>query len=272
MNYQTVGFDRETWTFRRGNDLPYPLFLPTYAATAHFHGVLDEPYASMQIRDLLDEVEVFAKGATALFAGTRLGAQERDALVNRLAAYTGLDADYIDRVDLRIEILWYCKELLRGRRRAIGRIDSRFTAPERFDAGQSIEADPSLDAVIPAYTTAFNAYVRSELQYESDLPYEILSSRVEPWSYEPFENAYVDVSETLRSVMTRNPFMKVFVANGYYDLATPYFATEYTFSHLDLDDDYVGNVQSEYYHAGHMMYIHLDSLAKLSADCRNFIV
>ena len=273
LNYQTIGFDRETWTFRRGNDLPYPLFLPTYAATAHYHGALEEPYASMPIRDFLAEVERFAEDeyAPALFAGTRLRAEERSALVGKLSGYTGLAAEYIDRANLRIEILWFCKELLRDRSRAVGRIDSRFVAPERYGVGQSIESDPSLDAVTPAYTTAFNAYVKTELEYESDLPYEILSRRVQPWSYEPFENAYVDVSETLRDVMTRNPFMKVFVASGYYDLATPYFATEYTFSHIDLDAEHTANVQLAYYEAGHMMYIRLASLAKLAADCRAFI-
>jgi len=200
LNYQTTGFDRETWTFRRGNDLPYPLFLPTYAATAHYHGALEEPYASMDLREFLDEVETFAAGgyASALFEGTRLSDEDRAAIVVKIAAYTGLDEVYVDRANLRPEILWFCKELLRERGRAVGRIDSRFTAPERFDAAHSIEADPSLDAVIPAYTTAFNAYVRGELDYQSDLPYEILSSRVQPWSYEPFENAYVDVSETGR--------------------------------------------------------------------------
>jgi len=273
LNYQTTGFDLDTMTFRRGNDLPYPLYLPTYAATAHYHGALDEAYASMPLREFLDEVEEFAAGdyATALFEGSRMSEEVRASIVARVAAYTGLDPVYVERANLRPEILWFCKELLRDRSRAVGRIDSRFTAPERFDAAHSIEADPSLDAVIPAYTTAFNAYVRSELEYESDLPYEILSSRVRPWSYEPLQNAHVDVSETLRAVMTRNPFMQVFVANGYYDLATPYFATEYTFAHLDVDNDHSRQVEMEYYPAGHMMYIHLESLEKMAGDCRAFI-
>ncbi len=273
LNYQTAGFDRDTWTFRRGNDLPYPLFLPTYAATAHYHGALDEPYASMELRDFLDEVEQFAAGdyATALFLGSRMTDEMRADIVAKIASYTGLDPVYVDRANLRPEILWFCKELLRARGRAVGRIDSRFTAPERFDAAHSIEADPSLDAVVPAYTTAFNAYVQDELEYASDLPYEILSSRVQPWSYEPFQNAYVDVSETLRAVMTRNPYMRVFVANGYYDLATPYFATEYTMAHVDVDNDHSEQVEMEYYPAGHMMYIHLESLAKMAADCRTFL-
>ena len=124
-----------------------------------------------------------------------------------------------------------------------------------------------------AYTSALNSYMHDELEYESDLPYEILSSQTwQNWDYEDFKNAYVDVSETLRNTMTRNKFMKVFVANGYLDLATPYFATEFTFSHLGLDESLRGNVTMEYYDAGHMMYVHIPSLGKLAKDLRDFVV
>jgi carboxypeptidase C (cathepsin A) len=114
--------------------------------------------------------------------------------------------------------------------------------------------------------------MRRELDYESEIPYEVLSEQVwQNWDYEDFKNAYVDVSESLREVMARNPFMKVFVANGYYDLATPHFAAEYTFSHIGLDPEVRANVEMEYYEAGHMMYVHLESLAKLAADLRKFV-
>jgi carboxypeptidase C (cathepsin A) len=129
-----------------------------------------------------------------------------------------------------------------------------------------------MDATMGAYTSALNAYMSDELEYESDLPYEILSTDTwQNWDYEDFKNAYVDVSETLRNTMTRNKFMKVFVANGYLDLATPYFATEYTFNHLGLDESLQDNVVMEYYDAGHMMYVHLASLEKLALDMRVFI-
>jgi carboxypeptidase C (cathepsin A) len=122
------------------------------------------------------------------------------------------------------------------------------------------------------YTSALNAYMRDELEYESDLPYEILSSDTwQNWDYEDFKNAYVDVSETLRNTITRTRFMKVFVANGYLDLATPYFATEFTFNHLGLDASLRDNVTMAYYDAGHMMYVHIPSLQRLATDLRAFV-
>jgi carboxypeptidase C (cathepsin A) len=121
------------------------------------------------------------------------------------------------------------------------------------------------------YTAGFYDLVRAELKFESDLPYEILSEKVWPWSYVAFENQYLNVAETMRKAMTYNPYLKVFVANGYYDLATPYFATEYTFNHLGLDRSLHKNVSMEYYEAGHMMYIHKPSLKKMKADLVRFI-
>jgi carboxypeptidase C (cathepsin A) len=122
------------------------------------------------------------------------------------------------------------------------------------------------------YTAGFYDYVRSELKFESDLSYEILSEFVHPWSYAEFENQYVNVGETLRKAMTLNPYLKIFVANGYYDLGTPYFATEYTFDHLSLDENVHKNITMEYYEAGHMMYIHIPSLKQLKEDLANFIL
>ena len=130
---------------------------------------------------------------------------------------------------------------------------------------------PSLAAIIGPYTGAINDYVRGELKFESDLPYEILTGRVQPWSFSEHQNRYVDVGETLRNAMTQNPYLKVFVANGYYDLATPYFATEYTFNHLGLDPSLRANVTMGYYEAGHMMYIHQPSLRQLKSDIASFM-
>jgi carboxypeptidase C (cathepsin A) len=116
-----------------------------------------------------------------------------------------------------------------------------------------------------------NDYVRRELRFESDLPYEILSGRVQPWNFEQHQNSYVNVGETLRKAMSMNPHLRVFAANGYYDLATPYLATRYTISHLHLDETRRANVTMTYYPAGHMMYIHDPSLAQLRQDLDDFI-
>lgn len=273
LNFQTVGMDRNTWTFNRGNDLPYIAFLPTYAATAWYHGLLGEELQAKSIEELCAEVREFALGryAGALLHGSSLTSDEFDAVAAEVARYTGLDEDYVREYDLRIEILRFCKELMRRDRRTVGRIDSRYLGTSRFVRGESMETDPSIDAVLGPYTTALNDYVRRELGYESDLPYEVLTDRVRPWSYEDFENSYVDVSETLRSTMARNPHMKTLVANGYFDLATPFTATEFTFNHLGIEPDLEANIEMTYYEAGHMMYVHLPSLEKLAEDSRDFI-
>ena len=198
--------------------------------------------------------------------------EQRKRVAEKTARYTGLSADWIDRANLRIEHLRFSKELLRDQRRTVGRLDSRFTGIDRDAVGEAIDVDPSMSNIMGPYTAAFNDYIRGELQYESDLPYEILSYKVhENWRYSDHENRFVEVAETLRKAMTINPHLKVFVANGYYDLATPYFATEYTFHHLELDPTLHGNVTMGYYEGGHMMYVHEPSLAQLKLDLVNFM-
>ena len=228
----------------------------------------------MPLASFLAEVEQFAATdyTLALFEGDGLDAARADEVAERLAGYTGLPVDYVKAYDLRIEILRFCKELLRHDGLTIGRIDARYTGVDRFRDGDAIEEDPSIDAVTGPYATALNDYVRRELEYESDLPYEVLSLKVhENWDYDDFKNAHVDVSETLRETMSRNQFMRVFVANGYFDLATPHFGTEYTFAHLGLAERLRKNIRMGYYEAGHMMYVHTESRRRLAEELREFI-
>jgi carboxypeptidase C (cathepsin A) len=264
LNFQTA-------RFTPGNDMPFILFLPTYAATAWYHGKLGPEYPDL--RDLLDEVEAFASGeyATALMKGDDLTAAEYDRLVVKLSGYTGLSPAYIRQTNLRIEIMRFTKELQREQRRTTGRLDTRFSGIDRDAAGENWEHDPSMSAIMGPYTAVLNDYVRTELEFEVDLPYEILTSRVWPWGYENVQNEYLNVGETLRKAMSINPFLKVLVANGYYDLATPYFATRYTFDHLHLDESLQENYSMTYYEAGHMMYIHMPSLAQLKQDMADFM-
>lgn len=265
LNFQTARFGP-------GNDLPYILFLPTYTATAWYHKRL-APELQADLHSTLRQVEEFASGeyCLALMKGAALPAEERLTIIRKLAAFTGLSEDYIDRTDLRIEIFRFTKELLRHERRTVGRLDSRFKGIDRDSAGETFEFDPSMANISGPYTAAFNAYVRGELNFESDLAYEILTDRVWPWSYAEFENHYLNVAETLRQAMCTNPALQVYVGNGYFDLATPYFATEYTFNHLGLDESLRGNLRMGYFEAGHMMYIHQPSLAKLKAELDQFI-
>lgn len=265
LNFQTA-------RFTTGNDLPYILFLPTYAATAYYHGLLDAAYQD-QLADLLAEVEEFATTdyTLALMKGDRLGEAERAQIVAKLVRYTGLSAAYIEQTNLRIDIHRFCKELLRRQRRTVGRLDTRFQGVDRDAAGEHMEYDPSYAAIQGSYTATLNDYVRGKLNFTSDLPYEILTGLYETWDYSKHQNQFVNVAETLRSAMSKNPFLKVLIANGYYDLATPYFATRYTFDHLALDPGLRDNISMTYYPAGHMMYVHEASLAQLGEDLRGFV-
>jgi carboxypeptidase C (cathepsin A) len=206
-----------------------------------------------------------------MMKGADLPDDERVAIAARLARYTGLPVEFVERANLRVEIHRFVKELLRDERRTAGRLDSRYTGVDRDAVGEQYEYDPSYAAIQGAYTATLNDYLRRELGYESDLPYEIISSRVRPWRYEEHQNKYVNVAETLRKAMSINPHLKVFVANGYYDLATPFLATNYTFNHLGLDAERQENISMVYYEAGHMMYVHLASLAQLKADLAGFV-
>ncbi len=265
--------DFSTADFQPGHDLPYILFLPTYTATAWYHKKLDAKLQA-DLRKTLREVEEFARNeyASALLQGDALPAKERARMVKKLARYTGLSREYVERANLRVEIFHFTKELLRDEQRSVGRLDSRFQGIERNQNSATIENDPSYSNVIGPYTAALYDYVRRELKFESDLPYEILSLKVnQQWSFGEHENRFVNVADTLRGAMNINPHMKIFVANGYYDLATPYLATEYTFNHLALDESLRDNVTMTYYEAGHMMYIHLPSLAQLKQDLVKYI-
>ncbi len=265
LNFQTARFGR-------GNDLPYVLFLPTYAAVAHYHKQLPEPTADLEA--FLNEVEQFALGnyTLALMRGDSLSADQRVALANRLHRYTGLDTAYLRRTNYRIHIGRFVKELRRDEGITVGRLDGRLTGRDYDDAGDRYDFDPSLDGTITGpYTTALNAYLHDELNYENDLPYEILTGRVRPWDYSNVQNEFLNVAETLREAISKNPYLKVHVFNGYYDLATPYFATEYTFSHMHLRDSLSNNVSMSYYPAGHMMYIHQPSLVKMKQEVDAFI-
>src|SRR4029077_2483857 len=265
LNFATTEFDS-------GNDLPYTLILPTYTAIAWYHKRLPADLQA-DLHKAVEESENFARGeyATALMAGDGLSNAKHAEIVQKLARLTGLSADYIERTNMRVEIERFTKELLRSERRTVGRIDGRFTGIDKDAAGETPEYDPSIAAIIGPYTATLNDYVRGDLKFDSDLPYEVLTGSVNPWSFRPYENRYVDVGETLRSAMTQNPFLHVFVAKGYYDLATPFFAADYTFDHLGLDPSLRGHLSGAYYESGHMMYVHPPSLAKLKADITQFI-
>ncbi len=265
LNFQTA-------RFTRGNDLPYPLFLPTYAATAWYHKKLPADLQGKPLRAVLDEVEAFARNEypAALEKGDALAAAERKALAARLARYTGLDAAWIERANLRIEIQHFCRELLVDEGKNVGRIDARFTGDNESGVAERPDFDPSIAAIVPPYTAAFNQYVRTELGFKSDLPYYVLGGGIHgPWEFP--QNGFADTSGALRSAFAKNPSMRLFVASGHFDLATPYAATRYTLAHMGLTAEQRARITTKEYEAGHMMYLHVGELAKLRKDVGAFL-
>ncbi len=266
LNFGTASFDS-------GNDLAYVLFVPTYTAIAWYHKRLPEDLQRLSVEEVTRQAEEFALGeyTLALMKGDAIPDAERRSVVRRLAHFTGIPADFIERANMRIRIDRFDKELLRAARRSVGRLDGRFIGIDKDAAGESPDYDPSYAAIYGEYTAAFNDYIRRELKYETDTPYEILTSKVRPWNYDSAQNRFVDVSETLRGAMSQNPYLKVYVANGFYDLATPFAATRYTFARLSLDPEIKKNVSMSDFAGGHMMYIDRKAHAKLRQDVVNFI-
>lgn len=261
----------ETNRFNVGNDLPYMLFLPTYAAAAWYHHKLPPDLQQKPLRPFLHEVEQFAstRYAAALMRGDQLEPDERKAVIAQLARYTGLEPRYVSQSDLRIEIQRFTRELLREQNVVVGRLDSRLTGPGTLLPSEQPEFDPSMTAIRPPYTALFNQYVRTELGYKSDLTYYVLGGGIGPWNWGN-QNGYADTGDALRSAFAKNPHMKLFVGMGYYDLATPYYATSYTLHHLGLQGS-IQNVTVKEYPAGHMFYIQKSSLAQLRSDAAEFL-
>ncbi len=269
----SCALDFQTLRFDHGNDLPPVVYLPTYAATAWYHKALPPTEQKRKLADLLKEVETFAAGeySAGLFKGASLTAAERESVIAQLVRFTGLSREYIEATNLRINIHRFCKELLRARGEVVGRLDSRFKNKDRDSAGELGEFDPAQANLKGAYSSALNDYVQRDLKFKHDLPYTVSSMLWMTWGWNEFANKYAAVSETLRKAMRMNQHMKVYVANGYYDLATPHFATDYTFNHLNLDDSRMKDITTHYYEAGHMMYIHEPSLKAMASDMRKFL-
>ncbi len=260
-----------TASFDIGNDLPFILYLPTYAATAKFHGKVPDTIAP-DVKSVVAQAMQFASTdyADALLKGDRLEPAARARIVKRLSELTGLSAGFIERSNLRVPIGAFTKELLRDQRRTVGRLDSRYKGIDRDAAGERTEYDPSYATIQGPYTAALNAYVRGELNFESDINYEILTGNVRPWNYAPNTNRYANVAETLRNAMSQNPSLKVLACSGYFDLATPVYAMDYTISHMALEPDVRKNISHTFYESGHMMYVREEDLAKLRTDVARF--
>lgn len=268
--------DFATLRFNEDNDLPFILFLPSLAATAHYHRKLEEPWLSLPVEEVLRRAETFALGPyrSALFAGDGLDSETSASVAEQVSLMTGIDRETIIRHKLRLDAFSFFRLLLEDEGLQVGRFDGRYTgvAPEQWESGWGPgNYDPSYNQIYGAYSATLNDYVRRELQYKSDLPYEILAN-VRPWNFsEEFSNRYVNVSSRLRKALVMNPHMGVHISSGIYDLATPYFATEYTLDRLFLHPDLRDNIEVSMYAGGHMMYSVKEELVRQKADLADFI-
>lgn len=264
----SLALDFSTFVFEAGNDLPNVLFLPTYAATAAYHGMLQDPPKDLDA--FLEEVRAFAidEYAPALLRGSRLDTKRKRALSKKLSHYTGLDAVAIEARDLRIEDMWFARQLLGSPGKVVGRLDSRYTGrdPDRY--APVATTDPSYDALYGPYSALINDVLRRELGWDADEEYQVISGKVnQDWRWlQDKRMGFPHVVEDLRRALLSNPHLRVLVCNGLYDLATPFFASEHTIDHLGVDPEVRRNVHLTTYGAGHMMYQHPPSLAKLRAD------
>ena len=254
-----------------GNEMQYVVTLPSMAATAFYHQHL--PVQPAALEPFLDSARAFAAGpyATALLKGNSLPAAEHDAIRKQLAGFTGLGESFIENANLRISPDRFYKELLRDRGVTVGRLDTRYTGVDYDKAGESPDNDPSFYGIDGAFTAAINSYVRGDLGLRLDRDY-VTIGEVKGWDWrldgDGGRGAYLNVAPYLGRALRENSRLKIFVGQGYYDFATPFFAAEYS---LNRPGFAPGRVEFHYYQAGHMMYVRDADLGKLSADIRGFI-
>jgi carboxypeptidase C (cathepsin A) len=260
-------------------DLPYVNYFSAYAATAWYHkAVKDRPD---NLQDFLREAERFAieEYAPLLFKGASAKAEERQQVLEGMERFTGISADYWDRANLRVDESRFVKELLRDRRQTAGRIDSRFVNDGLNHIGETFTYDPFFPAVGPAFVATFNDYYREVLGVKSDRKYITSgdlwmhwdNSHAQPGQTQYQKVPYANTAVDLAHAMVQNPNMRLLVQQGYYDLATPYGATDYFLNHLPIPARLREHITVEHYEAGHMMYIHPASMRKFKADLAAFI-
>jgi len=252
------------------NDVAYAAQIQTFAATAWYHKRLAPDLQAKPLPEVVAEARSFAFGdyLAALTRGSTLSEAERAAAAGRLSRLIGVPPSYILACNLRVDSARFRKELLRDKRLVVGRLDGRYTALDADAAGERQEFDPSSTALAGPYVATFMDYVENALKWTTDLRYPT-SGDVRPWTY--VQNRYMDMTDSLRQAMAKNPFLKVFVACGYYDMATFVGGAEFNFSHLAYDKSVNDRVSFGYYEAGHMMYIRPADQAKLKQDVSGFI-
>ncbi len=270
--------DLSTLTFAPGDDRPFVYYLPSYAAVAWYHKVLKNRPGNLET--FLDEARQYARGeyAAALFNGARLSAAEKAAVAKKLSYFTSLNEDYLLKANLRVNLAQFNVELQRGRGLTSGRIDARFTGHTVDLLAEFAQGDPEGPAVGGAFTAMINSYNHNELKFGMDKQYNNTAPGANgAWNWNRqqggrfgFPSAPNSQNDLLQAMIT-NPKLLVQVENGYYDMATPFFETEFTMEHLGLPADLQKNVKLNYYNAGHTMYLHDEDRVNLYNHVAAFI-
>lgn len=269
--------DLRTLTFENGDDISYILHLPSYAAVAWYHNKLANKPSNLP--SFIDEVRNFAGGeyASALMKGASLSEDEKQQVITKLSSYTGLSKDYLLKANLRVNEPQFTEELLRDSNETVGRLDARYKGINQDPLGEYAFIDPQSDQISPAFIAAFMSYYYDELKVNRNLDYHTSAYSAEGfrWNWNRGGGGGDPTTPTtgvdLADAMSKNPQLKILVFNGYFDLATPFYATEYTFNHLGLDKKIQNNVTMKYFEAGHMMYVNPNCLPDFKKNVAAFI-
>ena len=270
----STAMDLQTLEWAKNNDEPYILLVPSFTMIAAYHHKL-APELTQDLAKTREEAKHWAANdyALALAKGDALTPDERQKIIDTYARYTGLDKRLIDNANLRIDVTQFTHNLLLDQKLRVGRLDGRFTGVDPGGLLDDRFYDPTGSAILPPFTSMFNNYLRTELNYRVDMPYKVFADEpgFEKWDWGNADQGFPNTTPGLRAAMAKNPYLKILVMEGFYDLATPFFAADYTIDHLNLGPEFHKNISFATYESGHMVYVENNSHAKMKRDLVDFM-